>query len=76
MAVSAFPDVKKTHSPESVQATKKLEKEIFISLNLLSSPTLMILEKRNIPSRKDHMLTKSISTKDRSVSLDPKFSII
>ena len=76
MAVSAFADVKNTHSPESVQATKKLEKEIFISLNLLSSPALIILEKRNVPSRKDHILTKIMSNIDRSVRLDPKFSTI
>ena len=39
-----------THVPDKVQVIKNLEKDGLISLNLLSSPSLFILIKRNVPN--------------------------
>ena len=39
-----------TQVPDKVQVIKNLEKDGLISLNLLSSPSLFILIKRNVPN--------------------------
>ena len=39
-----------THVPDKVQVIKNLEKDGVISINLLSSPSLFILIKRNVPN--------------------------
>ena len=65
IAVRAFADVMNTQSPESVQVKKNLGNETLIFLNLLSSPSSMIRYKRNKPSRKDQIETRTISRTER-----------
>ena len=58
IAVNAHIEQNETHIPEIVHSRKNLAKDVFISLNLLSSPAFFILKNKKLPSLTAHKITR------------------